>query len=62
MENILDEETIKDLKTQRITDLFEQVLTDTALAVLYRLSDNRKLRPPVICYKHDCPLRDDIPF
>jgi len=62
MENILDEETIKDLKTQRITDLIEQVLTDAALAVVYRLAENRKLSPPVICYKKDCPLRGDIPF
>lgn len=62
MENILDEETTKELKMQRITDLIEQVLTDTALAVLYRLADNRKLRPPVICYKQDCPMRDNIPF
>jgi hypothetical protein len=61
MEN-LDPETIKNLKTQRIADLIEQVLTDTALAVLYRLADNRKLRPPVICYKSDCPMRDNIPF
>ncbi|NCC77815.1 MAG: hypothetical protein EOM08_15455 [Clostridia bacterium] len=62
MENILDEETTKELKMQRITDLIEQVLTDTALAVLYRLADNRKLRPPVICYKDHCPMRDNIPF
>lgn len=55
MEN-LDPETIKNLKTQRIAELIEQVLTDTALAVLYRLADNRKLRPPVICYKSDCPM------
>jgi hypothetical protein len=61
MEN-LDPETIKNLKTQRITELIEQVLTDTTLAVLYRLADNRKLRPPVICYKNDCPMRDNIPF
>jgi hypothetical protein len=61
MEN-LDPGTIKDLKTQRITNLIEQVLTDTALAVLYRLADNKKLRPPVICYKQDCPMRDNIPF
>ncbi len=31
MKNIMDEETIKDLKTQRMTDLIEQVLIDTAL-------------------------------
>jgi len=58
----LDQETIKELKTQLITDLIEQVLTDTALTVLYRLAENRKLRPPVICYKDNCPLRDNIPF
>lgn len=61
MEN-LDPETIKNLKTQRITELIEQVLTDTTLAVLYRLADKSKLRPPVICYKSDCPMRDNIPF
>ncbi len=58
----LDQETIKELKVQLITDLIEQVLTDTALAVLYRLAENRTLRPPVICYKDNCPLRDNIPF
>jgi hypothetical protein len=58
----LDQETIKELKTELITDLIEQVLTDTALAVLYRLAENRKLRPPVICYKDNCPMRDNIPF
>jgi hypothetical protein len=58
----LDHETIKELKVQLITDLIEQVLTDTALTVLYRLAENRKLRPPVICYKDNCPLRDNIPF
>jgi len=58
----LDQETIKELKTQLITDLIEQVLTDTALEVLYRLAENRKLRPPVICYKDNCPMRDNIPF
>ena len=62
MENIIDEETTKNPKMQRITDLIEQVPTDTALAVLYRLADNRKLLPPVICYKQDCPMRDNIPF
>lgn len=61
MEN-LDSETIKNLKTQLIADLIQQVLTDTALSVLYRLADNRKLRPPVICYRSDCPMRDNIPF
>ncbi|MGB8720651.1 MAG: hypothetical protein WCD46_15200 [Desulfobacterales bacterium] len=58
----LDQETIKELKVQLITDLIEQVLTDTAMAVLYRLAENRKLRPPVICYKDNCPMRDNIPF
>lgn len=58
----LDPNTIKELKAQRITDLIEQVLIDTALAVLYRLAENRKLQPPVMCYKDDCPMRDNIPF
>jgi hypothetical protein len=61
MEN-LDPQTIKELKVQRITDLIEQLLIDTALSVLYRLAENRKLRPPVICYKKDCHMRDNIPF
>ena len=58
----LDHQTINDLKTQRITDLIDQVVTDTALAVLNRLADKKKHCSRVICYKHDCPLRDDIPF
>ena len=62
MKNIMDEETIKDLKTQRMTDLIEQVLIDTALVVLHRLADNRKPHPSGICYKEDCSMRDNIPF
>ncbi len=58
----LDPQTIKELKIQRITDLIEQVLIDTALSVLYRLAENKKLRPPVLCYKDDCQMRDNIPF
>ena len=61
MEN-LDPQTIKELKVQRITDLIVQVLIDTALSVLHRLPENRKLRPPVSWYKDDCQMRDNIPF
>jgi hypothetical protein len=55
-----DYEDIKEQKINRVTELFEQVLIDTALSVLYQLHprDHRKH----ICYKSDCRLRDNIPF
>lgn len=62
MENFMDDETINGLKTQRTAELLQQVLIDTALAVVYRVAENQKLRPQAICYKPDCPMRDSIPF
>ena len=58
----LDDETIKELKSQKVADLLEEILTDAALAVLSRLAQQQKLQPSMICYKTDCPSRDDIPF
>lgn len=55
-----DDDDINEQKLNRIAELFEQVLIDTALSVLYQLHphDYRKH----ICYKSDCRQRDNIPF
>jgi hypothetical protein len=58
----LDEETIKELKSQKIADLLEEILTNAALDVLSRLAQRQKLPPSTTCYKTDCPARDEIPF
>ena len=58
----LDIETINELKTQRIEKLLEQVLLDTVLSTLYKLAEIQKQKPRSVCYKSDCPARDEIPF
>lgn len=58
----LDEETIKELKAKKIADLLEEILTNAALDVLYRMAQRQKLLPSMTCYKTDCPSRDEIPF
>jgi hypothetical protein len=55
-------EEIQTLKMQRIETLLEQALLDTALAVLYTLSEKQKRLRESICFKTDCPMRDDILF
>lgn len=56
-----DTEDINEQKINRIAELLEQVLIDVALSALYRLCHNHK-NSRHICYKSDCPMRDDIPF
>jgi hypothetical protein len=58
----LDAETIKELKSQKVADLLEEVLTNAVLDILTRLAQGQKLQPWMICYKTDCHARDDIPF
>ena len=55
-----DDDDIKEQKINRIAELFEQVLIDTALSVLHQLHPHDYGKN--ICYKADCPLRDNIPF
>jgi len=57
----LDTEEINEQKVDRLAMLIEQVLLDTALAVVHQLCQNQKQRL-CICYKSDCSMRDDIPF
>jgi hypothetical protein len=59
----LDIESANEQKMQRISDLLEELLLDTALSVLYKLSEYRQGREiTAICYKSSCPSRDQIPF
>ena len=58
----LDTQAFSDQKIERIEAMLEQLALDTVLSVLYRISEKRKQLPQVICYKSDCPLRNDIPF
>ena len=58
-----DTEDFSEQKLERIETMIEDLALDTVLSVLYRISEKRKQLPgKVICYKSDCPLRDDIPF
>ncbi|MGA8241475.1 MAG: hypothetical protein WB818_12920 [Desulfobacterales bacterium] len=59
---LTDTETINEQKIDRIETMIEEFALDTILSILYRISENRKQLPQVICYKSDCPLRDHIPF
>jgi len=58
--NYPDDDDIKEQKINRVAELLEQALIDTALSVLRQLHphDHRKH----ICYKADCRSRDNIPF
>ena len=58
--NYPDDDDIKEQKINRIAELLEQVLIDTALAVLLQLHPHDYRNH--ICYKPDCRLRDNIPF
>lgn len=62
MASNLDAETVKDLKYQKLADLLEEILTNTALDLLSQLAQRQNHLPSTICYKTDCPLRDVIPF
>jgi hypothetical protein len=59
----LDEETIKELKTDKIAGLLEEIITNTVLDILSRLDQRRQEHhPSMICYKTACSCRDNIPF
>jgi len=58
----LNTEDFSEQKLERIEAMIEDLALDTVLSILYRISEKRKQLPQVICYKSDCPLRDDIPF
>jgi len=55
-------EEIQALKLQQIELLLEQALLDTVLSVLYTLSEKQKRLRESICFKTDCPMRDDSMF
>ena len=58
----LNTEDFSEQKLERIEAMIEDLALDTVLSIVYRISEKRKQLPQVICYKSDCPLRDDIPF
>lgn len=57
-----DTEDFSEQKLDRIETMIEEFALDTVLSILHRISEKRKQLPKVICYKSDCPLRDEIPF
>jgi hypothetical protein len=59
---LLDTEAFCEQKIERIEAMLEQLVLDTLLSVLYKISEKSKQLPRVVCYKTDCPGRDDIPF
>ena len=59
----IDIEDLNEQKMQRIAAMLEQLLLDTALSVLDKLSEQQKGQELTsICYKSGCPSRDQIPF
>ena len=58
----LDAEIVKDLKSEKLADLLQEVLIDTAMDILTRLTQRREGQSLTICYRSDCPSRDNIPF
>ena len=46
----------------RIGALLEQLILQKVVDALYSLIERQRLLPRSICYKPDCPMRDDIPF
>lgn len=59
---LLDIEEITDEKISKIEGLLEQLILDSFLTALRKISDNREQAWNLICHKTDCPMRDDIPF
>jgi hypothetical protein len=57
-----ESEEISAHKMGRLEDMIEQLVFDTLLAVLNKIGENQAQVRQTICYKSDCPLRDDIPF
>jgi hypothetical protein len=58
----MDSETVKDLKSEKLADLLEEVLINTALDILLQVSRRYEGKALMICYRSDCPSRDNIPF
>lgn len=58
----MDSETVKDLKSEKLADLLEQVLINTALDILFRIAQRHEGQSLMACYRSDCPCRDNIPF
>ncbi len=61
MQQQLTLDDIAEMKMHKIALLIEKTLLNTTLAVLHRLDENQS-QQQYICYKSDCPMRDDIPF
>lgn len=47
--------------TEKIEEMIERIILETVMNLMDRFLDTRKsLRP--VCYRSDCPKRDEIPF
>lgn len=59
---LLETEDITEQKTGKIEELIEQLVLDMLLSVLAKICENQRQIRQSICYKTNCPMRDDIPF
>ena len=58
----LEIEEITEQKISNIENMLEQLILDSLLAALRKIYDNHEQTRQAICYKTNCPMRDDIPF
>ena len=58
----LEPENINAQIMDRIGALLEQLILHKVVDALYAMIEKQRQHPKSICYKPDCPMRDDIPF
>jgi len=58
----LEIEEITEQKINGIESMIEQLIIDSFLTVLRKICGNQEQARQKICYKNNCPMRDDIPF
>jgi hypothetical protein len=65
MPSLQNEQAIEE-KMGTIEEILEQIILDTFISVLIKLSERNELFAkqyrPWKCYRTDCEKRDDIPF
>jgi len=60
--HLLETGEITEHKTRKIADLLEQLVLDMFLSALGKICEKQEQARESICYKTNCPMRDDIPF
>ena len=59
---LLDTHAFNEQKMDRIQAMLEQIVLDTVLSVLDKITEKNDQAPQCVCYKSDCLMRDNIPF